>query len=384
MATADLSRINTNIGALNSLNVLRDVQKNLALHQQRLSSGQRINSAADDPAGLTLATKLQVRSDSLQQASDNIGDAKNLLSVAEGGLSKINDILGQMRVKAEAAASDALGGDERSAISTQLTEFTSEIDNIVSQTKWNGSSLLNTTSARVFQTGADQNETTSFNFLTAFDSNTLNVSVGTTTAAVTIGSTAGGVSTLASSAVATGNAELASGDYTVRIRADGKFRVFDQYGNAMAIASTSAGGTTLTSDWQTAASSATWITGRGATITFAATIAAGDSTFSYTSGGNSVSSNSSANAYLANLDTAISSISTNLNKLGSMVARLTYKEENLSTAKVNTDAAHSRIMDADLAEEQLQTTKYSILQQTATSMLTQANAAPQSLLSLFR
>ena len=108
MANVDVTRIAGNIGALNALNSLQNINKQLALHQTRLSSGKRINSAADDPAGLTIATKMMARSEGMKVVVDNIGDASNMLSVAESGLSKMNDILVQMRNKAEQAASDTL------------------------------------------------------------------------------------------------------------------------------------------------------------------------------------------------------------------------------------------------------------------------------------
>jgi len=143
MAVADFNRINSNIGALNALNSLNNVNKRLGIHQLRLATGRRINSAADDPAGLTIATAFRQRNDNLKVASSNIGDGKNLLSVAESGLNKVQDILIKMRNKAEQAASDTLGSSERSAISQQLTEYTSEINDIVDQTTWNGQKLLN-------------------------------------------------------------------------------------------------------------------------------------------------------------------------------------------------------------------------------------------------
>ena len=109
MATVDVTRIASNIGALNSLNSLQNINAKLATHQTRLSTGKRINSAADDPAGLTIATKMLARSEGMKVALDNIGDAKNMLSVAEGGMSKINDILIQMRMSGNNLAFDFWG-----------------------------------------------------------------------------------------------------------------------------------------------------------------------------------------------------------------------------------------------------------------------------------
>lgn len=143
MAVADFNRINSNIGALNALNSLNNVNKQLGTHQLRLATGRRINSASDDPAGLTIATTFRQRNENLKVAMDNIGDGKNLLSVAEAGLNKVQDILIEMRNKTEQAASDTLGDSERSAIAQQLTEYTAEINDIVDQTTWNGKKLLN-------------------------------------------------------------------------------------------------------------------------------------------------------------------------------------------------------------------------------------------------
>jgi len=156
MATADFSRIATNIGALNALQSMRNINAKLGIHQERLATGKRINSAMDDPAGLTIATKLNARSEGLKTALDNIGDAKNLLSVSESGLSRINDIVIQMRNKSEQAASDTLGTEERGAIVTQMKAYAAQIDDIVAQTTWNGTKLIDGSFNATFQTGADK------------------------------------------------------------------------------------------------------------------------------------------------------------------------------------------------------------------------------------
>jgi flagellin len=163
MATVDITRIASNIGALNALNSLQSINSKLATHQTRLSTGLRIKSASDDPAGLTIATKMLARSEGLKTALDNISDAKNMLSVAEGGMSKMSDIIVQMRNKAEQAASDTLGTSERAAIQTQLSSYAQQLQDIIDQTKWNNVKLLdNTTGNKVFQTGVEEGETTTW------------------------------------------------------------------------------------------------------------------------------------------------------------------------------------------------------------------------------
>jgi len=123
MAQADLSRINSNIGALNALNSLRIIQNDMALRQLRLATGNRITQAADDPAGFRIAVKLNARSRGLSQAVDNIGDARNMLSTAETGLTKIKDLLLTIRDKLVSGANDTLGSEERLAIAQQVREY---------------------------------------------------------------------------------------------------------------------------------------------------------------------------------------------------------------------------------------------------------------------
>jgi len=87
---------------------------------------------------------------------------------------------------------------------------------------------------------------------------------------------------------------------------------------------------------------------------------------------------------MSKIDNAIADVSEALSYIGSVTNRLTYQETSLTVAKTNTEAARSRIEDADMAYEQLQATKLQILQQTASAMLSQANTGPQSILTLFR
>jgi flagellin len=97
-----------------------------------------------------------------------------------------------------------------------------------------------------------------------------------------------------------------------------------------------------------------------------------------------VSTASKAGAYMTTANYALDKITSSLADLGSLSARLSYKEDTVTAAHINVEAAHNRIMSANMAEEQMNASKYVILQQTAISMLAQANQAPQNLLSLFR
>ena len=145
MAGADLSRINTNVAALNALKALRDTNQRLSVHQLRLATGRRINSAGEDPAGLVFAKRLESRARGLAVARDNVGDVQNLLATAEGGVQSVSELLLTMKEKVLQAASDTIGTEERNAIESQLDELASEIDDIVQSTLWGGNALLDGT-----------------------------------------------------------------------------------------------------------------------------------------------------------------------------------------------------------------------------------------------
>lgn len=507
MATVDVTRIASNIGALNALSSLQNINKNLAIHQTRLSTGKRINSAADDPAGLTIATKMLARSEGLKVALENIGDAKNMLSVAEGGLSKMNDILVQMRNKAQQAASDTLGASERGAIQTQLSAFAEQIDTIVKETKWNGVLLLDGSVNKQFQTGPDSGEITNWSLTQKHDPTTLGVSSKVSTDTTTLvnnvggaftGQTSGaafnsltklgtgqyfvevldkaldattgkvnpngsnptGVSGITANAVALGGAEFENGNYTLRItggtsladRTNVNYDIMDASGtvitsvsgatfatgtNNVGVGAGANGGVTITTTgamsagqqigfeyiqrgnvkyelndssgvaqtvdqdgvaggstgvygYYDATATGTVDTGRG--FSFQNAVVAGSGVgdkryFGFKQAGNfvvDVSNASSASQYMTTVNSALDTINGSMSSLGSLMARLTFKEDQVATAQINIESSYSRIMNANMAEEQVNASKFAILQQTATAMLAQANMAPQSLLSLFR
>jgi flagellin len=100
--------------------------------------------------------------------------------------------------------------------------------------------------------------------------------------------------------------------------------------------------------------------------------------------GNALSNATDFGDYLTYINDKIDSVSTQLAKIGAMNGRLSFKEDQVSAAQINVEGAYNRIMNANMAEEQVNASKFQILQQTSAAMLAQANAAPQFLLSLFR
>jgi flagellin len=393
MAQADITRIASNIAGLNSLNALNSVNTKLGIHQLRLATGRRINEAADDPAGLTIATKFNAKSRGLGVALDNIGDAKNLLSVAEAGLTKINDILLVVRDKAEQAANDALGTAERDAIRKQIDELLTEIDKIVEETEWNGTHLIDGAASLKFQTGYLSEGVTPIELNKAHNAEALGVSLEPDAVEPVVVGSFGSVVTEAD---ASGATDPPAGTYTINVtwtagvvdESEPSNTTYDTLvlkltgPDGIPEVEKTLGGAELTESEATGAWGKEFDFENGFKITLGEDPQSGTQEFaiSYPS----VSSNAGATAYMRKVDDAIAIVSDSIAKIGASVSRLTFKEETLVVAKINTEAAYSRIMNADMAAEQLEATKLQILQQTATAMLAQANVAPQAILALFR
>ena len=154
-------RINTNIGAMQAHRnaTMNNVQLDKSL--SRLSSGLRINSAADDSAGLAIADKLSAQSQGLGQAIRNANDGIGLIQTADGALDEYTNILKRIRTLSVQAANDTQDSDSRSYIQKEVNRLISELDHIASETKFNGKQLLSATTSYKFHVGAYTKETTS-------------------------------------------------------------------------------------------------------------------------------------------------------------------------------------------------------------------------------
>ena len=115
-AFGDLSRINTNLQSMQALRTLLNSNNELGMRQLRLATGSKINRAEDDSAGYSIATKLQAKVRGQAQALSNVGDAKSMLTIAEGSLSTVMEILQTMKEKTVQAANDTMSSTERTAI----------------------------------------------------------------------------------------------------------------------------------------------------------------------------------------------------------------------------------------------------------------------------
>ncbi|WP_394427063.1 flagellin [Vreelandella stevensii] len=138
-----MSVINTNITSLIGQNNLSNSQNALAKAQERLSSGLRINSAADDAAGQAIANRMTAQITGMQQAQRNTNDGISLAQTMEGGLNQISDNLQRIRELAVQAANDTNTAEDRSSIQLEINERISEITRVANATSFNGTELLN-------------------------------------------------------------------------------------------------------------------------------------------------------------------------------------------------------------------------------------------------
>ncbi len=155
-----MSVINTNVASMFAQRTLSATQSSLATSLQRLSSGLRINSAADDAAGLSIASRMTSQINGIQQATRNANDGISLAQTAEGGLNDITTSLQRLRTLAVQSANASNTTIDRTAIQTEASQLTSEISRVAGQTNFNGISLLDGSfGTQKFQVGADANQT---------------------------------------------------------------------------------------------------------------------------------------------------------------------------------------------------------------------------------
>ena len=404
-----LSRIRTNLQAQLALTNLKNTNNNIGSIQEKLQTGKRINRAADDSAGFSIAAKLRARVGGQTQALRNVGDAKSILNVAEGGLNTINDMLQQMKEKVVQGANDSNGAEERKAIRTELKALSKEISTTLDETSFNGQSLFtNDTDGTefTFQVNAEKGDTFDVN-IDRLSNESLSLDSGSATMeGKVVGSD---LDALLDNDPAVGTATLQETELNVQIDS----AAFSTGGATATIAfevsgsvatlggDTNLSGTVVTVQDILAGSANTLdfnsVIGGVATDGAAMNIgdlfsgsgelesgaSVGDQFFvSFDTNDLNVASNAEAGDSLDVIDRAISEISSTVANLGDAQNRLSFKSQNLETAKINNEAARSQIEDADFAFQQVQLAKQQILQQTNIGAVAQANAAPQSVLSL--
>ncbi|MBE2316902.1 flagellin FliC [Solirubrobacter sp. CPCC 204708] len=280
-------RIQNNIEAFNAHRTLSATGAQASKAMEKLSSGYRINRAADDAAGLGISEKMRAQISGLGQAQRNAQDAISLVQTAEGALGEVHSMLERVRDLRVQIGAGTLDTSDKDAIGAEVKQISEEISNILTQTSFNGKKLLDGTQSFTFQVGADQGETISM-----------------ATSPLSGASTASGIANV------------------------------------------------------------TAFSASGSTATQVASALEGMS--------------------LTDLTSAIDNVSKQRGTYGAIQNRLEHRLNNLATYQENLTAAESRIRDVDMAAEMTKFTKLNILQQAGTSMLAQANQAPQGVLSLLR
>src|ERR671928_1500621 len=152
-------RIQNNVEAYNAHRNLAATESKLATSMERLSSGYRINRAADDAAGLSISEKLQAQINGLDQASRNAQDAVSLVQTAEGSLDEVHEMLQRIRELAVQYKNGTLSASDRTAIQSEVNQLASEIERIGAGVQFNGTKLLSTAQTITFQAGALDGQT---------------------------------------------------------------------------------------------------------------------------------------------------------------------------------------------------------------------------------
>src|SRR3954469_1373562 len=158
-------RIQNNVEAFNAHRTLSMTESGLGRSMERLSSGFRINRAADDAAGLAISERLRGQIGGLDQAQRNVQDAVSLVQTAEGSLTEVHAMLHRIRDLAVQFKNGSLSNNDRTAIQSEVNQLASEIERIGSSAEFNGIKVLNTTQTVSFQVGAEDGQVISVSMI---------------------------------------------------------------------------------------------------------------------------------------------------------------------------------------------------------------------------
>ena len=392
-------RIQHNIAALNAANRLKANDNAISKNIAKLSSGYRINNAADDAAGLAVSEKMRAQINGLNQAQSNAENGISLVQTAEGGLNETEAILQRMNTLAvESANGTYQDGTDRANLNKEITALQSEIDRISTSTNFNQINLLdgslsNATVTGISDTGISSLAVSGGNIT---EGDTFEVKTDTSGIA-TITFTAGsGAPAGADSVTFTAPTAALEAGKTYTATADVSGLATDGTEDAAIAAYT---GVTITFtagasfDDATAADATATINNKSLSLQIGSenkddqrvSLSIGDmSSKGLGVNGVSIANQEDARSAIDTIKTAINIVSATRADLGALQNRLEHTTNNLSTMSENLTSAESSIRDVDMADEYVQYSKNQILSQAATAMLTQANAQPQNVLSLLK
>ncbi|GKV76873.1 flagellin [Pectobacterium carotovorum subsp. carotovorum] len=340
--------INTNSLSLTAQNNLNKSQSALGTAIERLSSGYRINSAKDDAAGQAIANRFTANIKGLTQAARNANDGISIAQTAEGSLNEINNNLQRIRELAVQAKNGSNSASDIDSIQSEVNQRLQEINRVAQQTQFNGNKVLSsndeTTSIKI-QVGANDDETITI----SLNANSGWNKLGASDVGAEAQSSFGPITTTSPSAASSGG--VANPNYDATAADSNSLSTMDVASVASA-SGTAAGG-------------------------MVGTDARSVSTYA---GGIDVL----ASDVLATVDAALKAVDNQRSDLGAIQNRFESTITNLNSTVTNLTSARSRIEDADVATEVSNMSKNQILQQAGTSVLSQANQVPQTVLSLLR
>ena len=347
-----------NLTAMNSNRMLGLTTSAQAKSTEKLSSGYKINRAADDAAGLAISEKMRRQIRGLTQASANAQDGISTVQTAEGALAEVQDMLQRMNELAVKGENGTLTTTDRASIQSEIGQLMSEIDRVQSTTTFNEMNLLDGSFIKGLQVGAEAGQHINISIanmsmagLAANIDTKLYTKV--TFRNLTAGTVSGTMSTYKQSTLATSGANVIIGEMTTQ-------------------------------------SVSTWSTINTSTKTYNSATLTSDmankimNTFMRLDAGNasSVATARDFNSLNAFIKGALSLVSQQRSDLGAIQNRLEHTINNLDNIVENTTSAESEIRDTDIATEMVRYSNNNILQQAGTSMLSQANQSNQLALSL--
>jgi flagellin len=436
--------LNTNIDALVAQNSLTSSGSQLASALQQLSSGLRINTAADDAAGFAIAQGMTSQINGLNQAAQNANDGVSLAQTASGAMQEVVNDLQSMRDLAVESLNASNSASDRTDLNAQFQQLTNDINSVSSQTQFNGVNLLDGSfQGATFQVGANAGQSITIGAISSSSSTAIgNYNTGALSVAGTVKTSDGtsittsagtaGVYNAANLAASTDlGTAVAGASVTLSVSVDGTSfttnavtlsgtKATDLKSVAAAVnqALSSVGGIVATVD-DTAGTivlSGTPAAGSGHVVDFSvssATDAAGnavtagantltdlgvdssDVVGAYTTGGSTsptvnhlsgldVKTVDNSNLTLISIDNALQQLATSSSNLGAYQNRFQAAITGLNTDSTNLSAAKSSIVDADYAQATSNLSKAQILQQASTAMVAQANTIPQNILTLLQ
>ncbi len=381
-------RINHNLSALNASNALKANDTRIGKNLAKLSSGYRINSAADDAAGLAVSEKMRSQINGLSQAEDNAQNGISLVQTAEGGLNETESILQRMNTLAVESANGTYDSSstDRKNLQKEVDALKSEVDTIAQSTNFNGINLLDgSLGYGVTQTGitAISQVVISGGALATGAALSLNVNAAGTSFSVSTASAITGLSF--DNVTATG-----AGTYTIHatVTSAASEKDYEAYKD-LTVTFTLSGAATAAAatDIVTVNSNNSLSLQIGADNQSAQQVSFSIAKMDTTGLGINnidISTQQGARNAIDTIKSALNTVDGTRADLGALQNRLEHTSNNLVTMNENLTSAESTIRDVDMSKEMVDLTKNQILEQASTSMLAQANQLPQSVLSLLK